>query len=111
VSGGYYVADLIERTFMCQVCTCGVYNRAMELTATDFRKNLFQILDRALRGEAIEIAYKGSKIRLTPPQGGSKLARAVRRNTLLVPFDSIVESDPELVAELEKGWRRDDEDL
>jgi len=51
---------------------------------------------------------------LTPiesPQGGSKLARAVRRNTLLVPFDSIVESDPDLMAELEEGWRRDDEEL
>jgi hypothetical protein len=33
----------------------------------------------------------------------------VRRSTLLVDPDSIVESDTELIAELEQGWRKDDE--
>ena len=82
-----------------------------ELTATNFRKHLFEVLERALQGEAVEITYKGSKLRLTPTQNTSKLARAVRRATLLVDFESIVESDAELMAELEKGWRKDDETL
>lgn len=81
------------------------------MNATDLRKHLFQVLDRTLQGEAIEITYKGAKIRLTPPEGGSKLARAVRRHSLLVDPQSIVESDTELMAELEKGWRRDDKKL
>jgi antitoxin (DNA-binding transcriptional repressor) of toxin-antitoxin stability system len=83
----------------------------VDLNATDFRKNLFRVLDRALQGEAIEITYKGVKLRLTPPPDQSKLARAVRRQSLLVKPQSIVESDASLMAELEKGWKRDDESL
>jgi hypothetical protein len=76
----------------------------MVLTAAEFRKDLFRILDCALQGEAVEVAYKGSKLRLLPIPAGSKLARAVRRHSLLVPPESIVESDAGLMAELEKKW-------
>ena len=88
-----------------------MYDMGMELKATDFRSNLFQTLDRALRGEVVEIVYKGSKLRLTPPSEGSKLARAVRRHALLVEPQSIVESDTALMTELEKGWQEDDQSL
>jgi hypothetical protein len=83
----------------------------VELTATNFRKHLFQVLERAAGGEAIDITWKGSRLRLSRPQGGSRLGRAVRRHALLVPPGSIVESDAELMAELETQWRRDDEAL
>lgn len=88
-----------------------MYNNLMDLNATEFRKNLFQVLDRALQGEAVEITYKGAKLRLTPPPDQSKLARAVRRHALLVDPPSIVESDARLMADLEKGWKRDDKAL
>lgn len=88
-----------------------MYNSLMVLNATDFRKNLFQVLDRAVQGEAVEITYKGAKLRLMPPPDRSKLARAVRRHALLVDPQSIVESDASLMAELEEGWKRDDESL
>ena len=83
----------------------------MELNATDFRKNLFQVLDRALQGEPVEIIYKGSRLRLDSPPGKSKLARAVRRHALLVEPQSIVESDAALMADLERSWEEDDKAL
>ena len=83
----------------------------MELNATEFRKDLFKVLDRALHGEPVEIAYKGSKIRLVAPQAKSKLAGAIRRHALLVDPQSIVESDPDLMADLERRWVRDDKSL
>ena len=83
----------------------------MSVTATDFRKHMFQVLERAVHGEAVEITWKGSKLRLSHPQGGSKLARAVRRNALLVAPESIVESDTGLMGELEKKWAQDDREL
>jgi hypothetical protein len=52
------------------------------------------------QGETVEVVYKSSK-----------LARAVRRHALLVPPESIVESDAGLMAELEKTWKRDDRKL
>lgn len=88
-----------------------MYNSYVELNATDFRKNLFQTLDRALQGEAVEIAYKGAKLRLAAPPDQSKLARAIRRHALLVDPQSIVESDAGLMADFEKGWKQDDESL
>ena len=88
-----------------------MYTSHMPLTATDLRKDLFRVLDRAMHGEAVEIVYKGSKLRLTSQTGESKLARAVRRHALLVAPESIVESDAELMAELEKKWNRDDKEL
>ena len=39
---------------------------AVTVIATDFRKNLFQVVERALNGELIEIVHKNGKIRLTP---------------------------------------------
>ncbi len=81
----------------------------MELTATEFRKDLFRVLDSALHGEPIEIRYKGSKLRLLPPASGSKLSAAVRRHGLLVNPQSIVESDVDLMSDLKKQWTHDDD--
>jgi hypothetical protein len=88
-----------------------MYTKRVELNATNLRKDLFKVLDRAVQGESIEIVYKGSKLRLSPPPGGSKLAGAVRRHALLVDPQSIVESDTALMKDLEKRWKRDDRTL
>jgi hypothetical protein len=85
-----------------------MYTSDMSFTATDFRKNMFETLERAVNGEAVEITWKGSSLRLTHQQGGSKLARAVHRPVLLVAPESIVEADTGLMAELEKQWSQDD---
>ena len=83
----------------------------MQLNATRFRKHLFEVLDHALQGEPAEITYKGAILRLTRPPGGSKLAGAVRRDALLVDPQVIVESDADLLADLDKSWRNDDKTL
>jgi hypothetical protein len=88
-----------------------MYNKTMETNATEFRRNLFQLMDRALQGELVEIRWRGSKLRLAAPEGSSKLSRAVRRHALRVDPASIVESDPELMTEFRKGWKRDDRSL
>ncbi len=72
---------------------------------------MFEVMEKAAGGETVEITWKGSKLRLSPPEGGSKLSRAVRRNALLVAPEAIVESDSGLMAELEAKWRVDDSEL
>jgi len=79
----------------------------MQYTATEFRKNLFGALDRALRGEPVEIVYHGSSLRLAPVHTSSKLARAKPQKILLTDPDAIVASDPELNARMEAAWRKD----
>ena len=83
----------------------------MELNATEFRKSLFQTLDRVLQGDPVAITYKGARLRLVASEGGSKLARAVRRNALLVDPDSIVRSDADLMRELDAAWEAKDRQL
>jgi antitoxin (DNA-binding transcriptional repressor) of toxin-antitoxin stability system len=79
----------------------------MQYSATEFRKNLFAALDRALHGDAIEISYKGSSFRIVPAGSQSKLARAKRQDILLCDPDSIVARDPKLASKMEGAWRRD----
>ena len=79
----------------------------MKCTATELRKTLFKALDKAATGEPLEVVHKGTTIRLIPDQSGSKLARAKRQHALLVHPDSISDSDPELLAEMEAEWEED----
>jgi len=80
---------------------------AMKCTATQLRKTLFTALDKAATGEPLEVVHKGNTFRIVPEQSGSKLSRLIRRNTLLVPPESIADSDPELLAEMEAEWEKD----
>jgi antitoxin (DNA-binding transcriptional repressor) of toxin-antitoxin stability system len=77
------------------------------MTATEFRKNLFTVLEQALAGETVEIVYQGSTVRVTAGGSSTKLSRAKRRNTLLCDPDSIVHSDPELLKNMEAEWTKD----
>lgn len=79
----------------------------MKCTATQLRKDLFTALDKVAGGEPLEIVHKGHTIRLIPEQNGSKLSRMVRRDTLLVAPESITDSDPELLADMEAEWEGD----
>jgi hypothetical protein len=82
-----------------------------DLKATKFRKHLFEILDLAIHGESVGISYKGSMVMLSLPPGESKLARAVRRNALVVDPESIVSSDAGLMGEFEQAWAKSDQSL
>ena len=84
-----------------------MYIYSMAYTATEFRKNLFSLLERAANGESIEVNYKAAVIRLSAANTTSKLARAKRQHALLVDPDSIVHSDLKLLIEMERAAERD----
>lgn len=79
----------------------------MKCTATQLRKELFTALDKAATGEPLEVVHKGTTFRIVPEQSGSKLSRLKPRHSLLVPPESIIDSDPELLAEMEAEWEED----
>jgi prevent-host-death family protein len=84
----------------------------MVLTSSELRKNLFTVLERALKGEPVEITHKGSTFKILLVEAtSSKLDRARKRDILNVPPESIVNSDDELIAELEREWAREAHDL
>src|SRR5690349_16397236 len=84
-----------------------MYTVHMNVNATEFRKDLFKLLERALGGEAVEVAYKGATVRVAASSGQSKLARARRQHALISDPDAIVGSDRKLMAKLEAEWRKE----
>ena len=54
----------------------------MKVTSTEFRKNLFQIVERVLQGEVVVVAHKGRLIRLVPENKPSKISRLLQRDTI-----------------------------
>jgi len=86
-----------------------VYTVHMEMNATQFRKSLFQTLERALEGEPVSITYKGARLRVVPTKKISKLARAVRLDdVMLVPWESIIGPDQDLMRELDEKFSKEE---
>ena len=59
------------------------YIDPMTISATDFRKNLFQLIDNVSNGELVEVSHKGRTLRLVPVDRPSKLARLPKRDILV----------------------------
>ena len=54
----------------------------MRVTSTAFRESLFQLVERALRGELIEVVHEGRVVRLVPGERSSKMAQLIPRDTI-----------------------------
>jgi antitoxin (DNA-binding transcriptional repressor) of toxin-antitoxin stability system len=76
----------------------------MQVTSTEFRKNLFQIVDRALQGELIEVAHKGRLVRLVPGEVPTKMARLIPRDTVCGTMADLDQAQAELDAEMRTAW-------
>ena len=71
----------------------------MKVAVSDFRKNLFQLVDKALNGDVVEVTHKGKTIRLAcilNPNFSEKDHRKASR---------------ELLAEMQREWEKDWSDL
>ena len=76
----------------------------MKVTSTEFRKNLFQLVERALQGEFVEVAHKGRIVRLVPGDKPSKLARLIPRDTIVGTLADLDKAQAELDAEMRNAW-------
>jgi antitoxin (DNA-binding transcriptional repressor) of toxin-antitoxin stability system len=87
------------------------YNSSMRVTITEFRNNLFKLVDKAIAGEPVEFVHQGATIRLTVPEGRmSKLDRLTPRQ---ITNPDMTERQhraaerrmrKEILAEIEKDW-------
>jgi prevent-host-death family protein len=80
----------------------------MRVSSTEFRKNLFQIVERVLQGELVEVAHKGRLIRLVPQNKPTKLSRLTQRETISGTFEELElaqrQLEEEIRASLESNW-------
>jgi antitoxin (DNA-binding transcriptional repressor) of toxin-antitoxin stability system len=75
-------------------------------TITEFRKDLFQLADRALKGEPVEFVYRGVVFKVTPEKKQSKLAKLVGQPVLAGGVD-LEQASKELLSEMEAEWLQD----
>ncbi len=73
----------------------------MAITPTNFRQNLFKLLDEVLEsGKVLEIDRNGSIIKIVPPKKKSKLKRLVAHP------DTVIGDSEELVSiNWDKEWK------
>jgi len=74
------------------------YNIGMEVSITQFRRDLFKLVDAALDGSEVWVAHKGRRVRIAPDAApASKLAR-------LTPMEIFNPGSSELD---EQAWKQD----
>ena len=81
-----------------------MYNMIMPLNITKFRRDLFQLADRALQGEPIEFIHKGVVFKVVPESRTPKLSR-LTRETVVAPGADLDTTGP--LKEMEAEWRKD----
>ena len=89
------------------------YNKTgVRVSITEFRKNLFKLVERVIAGETVEFVHQGVTVRLVIPDGGaaSKLDRLTPRPTanpnMTEKQQRVAEKklQSEMWAEIEKDW-------
>ena len=88
-----------------------LYTKAMRVTITEFRHNLFKLVEKVIAGESVEFVHRGTTIRLVVPEGRpSKLDRLTRRQ-ISNPSMSDMEHQAaerkmqaEMMTEIERDW-------
>ena len=76
----------------------------MKVTTTEFRKDLFRIVDRVLQGEFVEVAHKGRLIRLVPADQPGKISRLIHRDTISGTPEDLDRAQRELDGEMRTAW-------
>ena len=76
----------------------------MKVTSTEFRKNLFRIVERAAQGEFVEVAHKGRVVRLVPGDKPTKMSRLVQRDTICGTPEDLELAQSQLDTEMRTAW-------
>jgi len=78
----------------------------MEVSITQFRQDIFDLVSQALDGNEVWVAYKGRRFRIAPEkQPASRLARITPLE--VVNPEGPQPNDPSLQEEMTRAWERD----
>jgi hypothetical protein len=78
--------------------------KVVRITGTKLRKDLFQIVERALQGELVEVVHKRGKVRLGLAEKPSKISRLIQRDAIHGTLDDLERAQTELDSEMRSLW-------
>ena len=83
-----------------------MYTVFMDVTITEFRGNLFKLVEQAMNGVEVHVTHKGRGFTITPdrPVEGGRLSRIKPMNII---NGSLEGADEELMKEMEAEWEKD----
>jgi antitoxin (DNA-binding transcriptional repressor) of toxin-antitoxin stability system len=76
------------------------------VSVSDFRKNLFALLERAANGELVEFTHRDRSFRLVQQQTSSKLSRLTRNDFLVGSIEDVETAQAELSKRTRSAWER-----
>lgn len=80
----------------------------MELSITEFRRNLFSVVQKAMDGADVWITHKGRRFRIVPEGAPSKLNRITPMEIVAPGVDLEDESwKEEMMRDWERNWDRE----
>jgi prevent-host-death family protein len=78
----------------------------MRVAITKFRQDLFQFVERALKGEPLEFTHRGVVFKVVPEIKPSRLARLTGQ-TVVAQGTDLEQASRELLREMESEWEKD----
>ncbi len=78
----------------------------MKVTITQFRKDLFRLVDRALAGEPIEFVHRGVVFTVAAEGKPSRLERLTGQ-LVVAPGTDLEKASRELLQEMQSEWEKD----
>ncbi len=79
--------------------------RSMQVSITQFRQEIFDLVGRAIAGDEVWVAYKGRRLQLVPEGGVSRLSRVTRLD--VIDSETPASAERVLREEMTRAWERD----
>jgi antitoxin (DNA-binding transcriptional repressor) of toxin-antitoxin stability system len=83
----------------------------MQVTITEFRNNLFKLVEKVIGGETVEFVYRGTTVKLVVPEAQSSRLDRLTPRQITNPGMSAEEHalaerklKTQIAAEIEKDW-------
>ena len=81
----------------------------MEVTITQFRRNLFNLVEQAMSGTEVHVTHKGKGFTIKPDRADhDRLSRLTPMNIIVGDLEGASE---QLMKEMEAEWEKDWDDL
>ncbi|WP_164981624.1 type II toxin-antitoxin system prevent-host-death family antitoxin [Silvibacterium dinghuense] len=82
-----------------------MYTATMEISITQLRQNLFEVVNQAMEGKQVWVTYKGRRFRIAPEE--SPPSRLDRMTPLEVIAPGVDLDNSSMLEEMERAWEKD----
>jgi prevent-host-death family protein len=80
----------------------------MEISVTQFRRDIFNLVQQAIDGKEVWITHKGRRVKVVPEiEPGSRLNRITPLALINSAGGSLKQKDRSLLEEMARAWERD----